>query len=95
MRDPVIVSGSGNTYDRKSIERHFQSKHTDPISNLELWKASERKLVPNNSLRSQVDEAERSWVDLRLIAFCVIDEQPRPMGAYTYIKKCASWLSKS
>ena len=24
MQDPVVVGGSGNTYDRKSIEKHFQ-----------------------------------------------------------------------
>lgn len=24
MLDPVVVGGSGNTYDRKSIEKHFQ-----------------------------------------------------------------------
>jgi hypothetical protein len=69
MRDPVVVSGSGNTYDRKSIERHLQMKHTDPMSNQELRRASERKLVPNNALRSQVNEAERSQVNLQLIAF--------------------------
>lgn len=69
MLDPVIVSGSGNTYDRDSIEQHFQYKFTDPISNMELRHRTDRKLVPNNSLRSQVDEAVRAQVDLRLAAY--------------------------
>jgi hypothetical protein len=69
MRDPVVVSGSGNTYDRKSIERHFQTKHTDPITNGELRRTSERRLVPNNALKSQVLQAEQEVVDLRLVAF--------------------------
>jgi hypothetical protein len=68
MRDPVLVTGSGNTYDRKSIERHFQIRHTDPLTNVELRRSSERKLVDNNALRSQIREAERDQVDLRLVA---------------------------
>mmetsp|Transcript_95450 Transcript_95450/g.165786 ORF Transcript_95450/g.165786 Transcript_95450/m.165786 type:complete len:809 (-) Transcript_95450:56-2482(-) len=77
MLDPVIVSGSGNTYDRESIERHFQYKFTDPISNMELRHRADRKLVPNNSLRSQVDEAVRAQVDLRLAAY--FGDPPRGM----------------
>jgi len=94
MRDPVIVSGSGNTYDRKSIERHFQHKHTDPISNSELRRASDRRLVPNNALRSQVDEAERSQVDLRLAALygaC----RPQDSARGGYLGWCASLLRGS
>lgn len=34
MLDPVVVGGSGNTYDRKSIEKHFQ--HCYLASNLGL-----------------------------------------------------------
>jgi len=70
MRDPVLVVGSGNTYDRKSIERHFGCRKSDPLTNQELRKAEERRLVPNNLLRSQIEEFERAQVDLRLVAFC-------------------------
>lgn len=69
MRDPVVVAGSGNTYDRKSIEKHFQQRHSDPLSNVELRRIADRKLVPNNTLKSQIHEAETSQVDLRLAAF--------------------------
>lgn len=68
MEEPVVVVGSGNTYDRKSIERHFQIKHTDPLSNVELRRSADRRLVPNNTLRSQVDSFQGSQVHLQLIA---------------------------
>jgi len=67
MKDPVLVVGSGNTYDRKSIECHFGQKHTDPLSNVEL-RGPDRRLVPNNTLRSQIEEAVQSQVQLRLAA---------------------------
>lgn len=97
MRDPVLVVGSGNTYDRKSIESHFAKRHSDPLTNLELKRASERRLVPNNTLRSQIDEAERSQVDLRLTAY--FSEQrgscsgDAAVGAY--LGWCTSWLRGS
>lgn len=68
MCDPVVVVGSGNTYDRKSIEKHFSSRHSDPLTNMDLRRTADRRLVPNNSLRSQIDEAVRSQVHLRLAA---------------------------
>jgi len=69
MRDPVVVVGSGNTYNRDMIERHFQTNHTDPLTNIQLRRASDRRLVQNNTLRSQIDEMERSQVDLHLAAY--------------------------
>ena len=54
MQDPVVVGGSGNTYDRKSIEKHFQHCHRDPLNNMELRRPQDRKLIPNNQLRSQI-----------------------------------------
>ena len=42
MQDPVIVTGSGNTYDRKSIERHFQHFYRDPLNNTELRRPADR-----------------------------------------------------
>lgn len=72
MTDPVIVVGSGNTYDRKSIEQWLAERQTsdprDPITNDPLRKQSERRLVPNHALRSQISEALRTQVDLRLVA---------------------------
>lgn len=72
MQDPVIVAGSGNTYDRKSIEQHFRvGHHTDPLSNARLRTATDRRLIANNSLKSQTREAQQSQIELRLIAnFC-------------------------
>jgi hypothetical protein len=95
MRDPVIVAGSGNTYDRQSIERHFQTRYTDPMTNMDLRKGSERKLVSNNNLRSQIDEAERSRVDLRLIALLHDKQRRPPRGDATVGAWFTSWLSKS
>lgn len=57
MQDPVVVGGSGNTYDRKSIEKHFQHCHRDPLNNMELRRPQDRRLIPNNQLRSQI----RTW----------------------------------
>lgn len=92
MHDPVIVSGSGNTYDRESIERHFQYKFTDPITNTELRQRSDRKLVPNNSLRSQVDEAVRAQVDLRLSSHFG-DARHGASSGDTPLTKSLSWFS--
>lgn len=98
MSDPVLVAGSGNTYDRKSIEHHFTHKHTDPLSNVELRRPPDRKLHPNNILRSQIDEAVRSQVDIRLAAF--LGEQQRgacsgDAAMAAYLGWCTSWLRGS
>eukprot|EP00927_Polykrikos_kofoidii_P022441 TRINITY_DN20940_c0_g1_i1.p1 TRINITY_DN20940_c0_g1~~TRINITY_DN20940_c0_g1_i1.p1 ORF type:complete len:883 (+),score=128.37 TRINITY_DN20940_c0_g1_i1:184-2832(+) len=69
MREPVFVVGSGNTYERECIEKHFQRRHTDPLSNEELRRPGDRRLVPNHSLRSQIIEVERSFVNLKLAAY--------------------------
>jgi len=94
MRDPVVVVGSGNTYDRKSIERHLSRKKTDPLANTDLAKASDRALVPNNLLRSQISEAERAQVDLRLVA---LFGEPREVGSplVAYLRWCGSLLRRS
>lgn len=95
MQDPVIVTGSGNTYDRKSIERHFQHFYRDPLNNTELRRPADRKLIPNNQLRSQIREAEISQIHLRLTAH--VSEQrsfssDAPMAEY--LRYCASLLSR-
>lgn len=69
MQDPVIVAGSGNTYERKTIERHFRTgQHRDPLHNTSLRTAADRRLIPNNSLKSQIREAQQAQVELRLVA---------------------------
>lgn len=67
MSDPVVVAGSGNTYERSMIERHFQCNATDPLSNVRLSNTDQR-LVPNNTLRSEIDEDQLKQVSLRLTA---------------------------
>lgn len=93
MLDPVVVGGSGNTYDRKSIEKHFQHCHRDPLNNMELRRPADRKLIPNNQLRSQIREAEISRVQLRLSAHLAEQRSfssDAPMAAY--LGWCASLL---
>eukprot|EP00435_Cladocopium_sp_Y103_P005516 s4546_g1.t2 len=85
MLDPVVVGGSGNTYDRKSIEKHFQHCHRDPLNNMELRRPIDRRLIPNNQLRSQIREAEISRVQLRLSAHLAEQRSfssDAPMAAY-------------
>jgi len=96
MLDPVVVGGSGNTYDRKSIEKHFQHCHRDPLNNMELRRPADRKLIPNNQLRSQIREAEISRVQLRLSAHLAEQRSfssDAPMAAY--LGWCASLLSRN
>jgi len=91
MNDPVLVVGSGNTYDRKSIERHFERKKTDPLANTELTRLSDRVLVPNNVLRSQIAEMVRAQVHLKLAALYGERRQTdSPMVAY--LKWCGTLL---
>lgn len=55
MRDPVIVVGSGNTYERAEIARWLSAHSTDPLSNVPI-PAKDQVLVPNVALRSAIDE---------------------------------------
>lgn len=54
FEDPVLVIGSGQTYERAAIEQHFQLAHTDPLTNVVL-DANERVLVPNHAMRAQAE----------------------------------------
>ena len=55
MHDPVTTE-SGNTYERSAIEKWLQRNSTDPLTNARL---TSKRLVPNNTLRSQI----ASWID--------------------------------
>ncbi|KAJ1633175.1 hypothetical protein T492DRAFT_558050, partial [Pavlovales sp. CCMP2436] len=55
MRDPVVLVGSGNTYERTEIVKWLREKSTDPNTNVEIPKESQL-LVPNVALRSAIDE---------------------------------------
>eukprot|EP01084_Bolivina_argentea_P266077 451198_1 len=48
MKDPVIVSVSGQTYERKAIENYIKKEHQDPIT---LQKAELKHIIPNRILK--------------------------------------------
>ena len=50
MEEPVTTL-AGNTYEKVSIMAWFRTHQTDPLTNARL---STKRLVPNNSLRSQI-----------------------------------------
>jgi len=59
MLDPVIMLGSGHTYERYNIESWFKSGNaSDPATNTFVV-ASERKLIANKAVRS----VTLQWVD--------------------------------
>ena len=51
MKEPVLAA-DGNTYDRKSIEKWFQTSSKSPITNLEIDKV----LTPNIALYHLIQE---------------------------------------
>eukprot|EP01052_Picozoa_sp_SAG31_P042360 SAG31_NODE_6702_length_1918_cov_1.561297_1_plen_93_part_00 len=55
MDDPVFTR-TGNTYDRKAIEKWLKERRTDPLTNEELEVGPDGKpiLTPNNTLRSDI-----------------------------------------
>ena len=53
MVDPVLLLGTGQTYERAAIVRWLHTNSTDPITNVEL---SSKKLVPNFAIRKLVLE---------------------------------------
>lgn len=55
MRDPVVLVGSGNTYEREAIATWLRTHSTDPLSNVSIPK-KDQVLVPNVALRSAIDE---------------------------------------
>lgn len=55
MSDPVILAGTGQTYERKSIERWLRTHSTDPLTNKVLM-GNDRVLIPNYSMRHAIEE---------------------------------------
>jgi hypothetical protein len=51
MEEPVATLLAGNTYEKTHIMAWFRTHQTDPLTNTKL---SSKRLVPNNSLRSQI-----------------------------------------
>ncbi|CAJ1357393.1 unnamed protein product [Effrenium voratum] len=58
MEDPVVAA-DGASYERRAIEQWLSNGHcTSPLTNLPL---SHEILLPNNNLRSAIQELLRSW----------------------------------
>eukprot|EP01024_Parvocaulis_polyphysoides_P018585 TRINITY_DN18241_c0_g1_i8.p1 TRINITY_DN18241_c0_g1~~TRINITY_DN18241_c0_g1_i8.p1 ORF type:complete len:534 (-),score=68.31 TRINITY_DN18241_c0_g1_i8:1328-2929(-) len=53
MKDPVVVAGSGNVYERQAITRWLEKSDKDPMTNLML---KDKQLVPLHALKSQIQE---------------------------------------
>eukprot|EP00803_Ostreobium_quekettii_P005944 evm.model.scf_1775.3 EVM.evm.TU.scf_1775.3 scf_1775:17856-20430(+) len=53
MRDPVILTTSGNTLDRTTITRHLLSDAKDPFNRMPL---TVDQLQPNTELKQRIDE---------------------------------------
>lgn len=56
MTDPVILAGTGQTYDRESIVAWLANNNTDPSTNTVLTEAG-KALIPNYALKSLCDSA--------------------------------------
>jgi len=53
MRNPVIVTESGQTYEKSSIETWLKNKNTDPLTNIQL---KSKNIIPNYALKGAIDE---------------------------------------
>jgi len=53
MKDPVIVHGSGQTYERIQIEEWFEEHSVDPLTNVRL---TNKSLIPNIVLRNTIED---------------------------------------
>ncbi len=59
MEDPVVAT-DGFTYERRCIEKWFSEKKTSPTTNAVLTSIA---LIPNNSLRSQINQWREKMVN--------------------------------
>jgi len=53
MKDPVIVHGSGQTYERGEIEEWLEEHSVDPLTNVRL---ANKSLIPNIALRNTIED---------------------------------------
>jgi len=53
MKDPVIVHGSGQTYERCEIEEWLEEHSVDPLTNVRL---ANKSLIPNIALRNTIED---------------------------------------
>jgi hypothetical protein len=63
MLDPVILAGTGLSYERSSIEEHLRATETDPESGIVL-DASQQRLLPNLALKGlilAIVDVVREW----------------------------------
>eukprot|EP01043_Picozoa_sp_COSAG02_P036717 COSAG02_NODE_2708_length_8189_cov_3.908282_6_plen_753_part_00 len=62
MRDPVIVTATGMTYEREAIAEWFSEHNTDPSTGVELGK--NKQLVPNVITRKMIDARSRGCLGI-------------------------------
>eukprot|EP01026_Neomeris_dumetosa_P021882 TRINITY_DN19050_c0_g1_i1.p1 TRINITY_DN19050_c0_g1~~TRINITY_DN19050_c0_g1_i1.p1 ORF type:complete len:685 (+),score=71.80 TRINITY_DN19050_c0_g1_i1:153-2207(+) len=51
MKNPVVVSGSGNIYEYEAISKWFKDNNTDPLTNIEL---KDKALIPLQWLQNDI-----------------------------------------
>lgn len=59
MRDPVMLVGSGHTYERASIEQWLRDHRTDPLTN-KVLSSNDTMLVLNHGMRAAIEEWKRN-----------------------------------
>ncbi len=65
MQDPVLVAGSGHTYEREAITKWFCNHNTDPYTNLVLTDEG-KKLIPNHAVKQSIVEYQNKKEKLDL-----------------------------
>ena len=81
MIDPVILTETGQTYDRATIESWLHMHSTDPVTNVQL---RSKKLVPNIAIRKMVlaRRAEYPGQHSRCTPVAATPRRPTSRGAW-------------
>ena len=62
MTDPVILAGSGQTYERTAIEQWFRmGRRSCPTTKINLSKAAARQLISNRALKNVIEDFLKEW----------------------------------
>jgi hypothetical protein len=62
MTDPVILAGSGQTYERAAIEQWFRmGRRSCPTTKINLSKAAARQLISNRALKNVIEDFLKEW----------------------------------